>query len=177
MAKHGIETSADWLPHIHYFRPSAFASELNTDTTVLFTRDPFERLKSCWSQKISSQRDNAPFYFWQYWPRLYPEMPFELFLKRIAKLPPWAFEKHFISFSYWCALSVDELRIELVTLDALDSFLAQEFGGTAPQRANTTVGPSEQSLKEARDIYDTHLRAVFSFDEELFRRSKPAVRP
>lgn len=97
---------------------------------VIFFRPWDERISSCYRQKIKKQ--NSVFYFWNYFPYLYPNMSEELFVKRVMSIPEAFREKHFARFP-----ELEELPFaEKLNKEEIDGFLLKTFGRTL--RSNHT---------------------------------------
>lgn len=145
-----------------YVTKKEFLSTYNTYDTIVVLRDPLERLYSCWKQKISVQRDEGFFYFFQYYPLLRPDMDFLSFLKAINMLTTVLYEKHFIPMDYYLGRKSD-LKYRFIHLDELDRCLAEILGSNKPvARANVTKSISVPT--EAKVFFNENLAKVYAFD-------------
>lgn len=115
----------------------------------LFTvvRDEEDRLFSCWKDKLQS-RDNRgrikQQYFVFYWPFLYYGMDYECFRRRIAIIPNWLSEKHFMSQQTWLRIGTcDYAKVFSVDdLGECQSWLAARLPGfKLGEKLNTRKNP------------------------------------
>jgi hypothetical protein len=96
----------------------------------IFYRPWSERISSCYRQKIKEQ--DGLFYFWNYFPYLYPNMSEELFVRRVVSMPEFLREKHFARF-----VELDKIEnAEKLDKKEIDAFLVKKFGRTL--RSNYT---------------------------------------
>lgn len=156
------DRSKAWMYVEYHTRSRYVASVSKRDVIIL--RSPMSRLHSCWKQKFSLVGPSKVFYFWQYWPLLYPNQSFESFLRRISILPPSLCEKHFIPALWNLQEALD--KATLVAIEDLDEFLIENQLVKETTRANTT-----QSLKisgEAREIYLRYLTRHYLLDEQYY---------
>ena len=97
---------------------------------IIFYRPWNERISSCYRQKIKGQE--GLFYFWNYFPYLYPNMSEEIFMRRVLSMPEFLREKHFARFP-----ELDEIEnAEKLCKEEIDAFLVKKFGRTL--RSNYT---------------------------------------
>lgn len=142
---------------LEYVNNSKLKKLSNSKDIYLYTRHPLERLISCWKQKITSERDKGPFYYFQYYPLLKPNMSFYEFLCAVHKIPPLFSEKHFRPIS----ITVDQRAISssIKPLKKLDKYLNIL---SKKNRSNTTkkYHPSELEI----DFYEKKLSSRFQKD-------------
>ena len=153
--------------YIFYTSRSDFMREMNKPETILFVRDPLDRLHSCWKQKISWQRDPGFFYFFQYYPRLKPDMSFLEFLKAITAIGLSHYEKHFLPISF--GLDISNLRLSIIEISdinrVLSDILGREFG--TGLRSNATL--SNDITVEESSYFAESLSDLFLGDYELLK--------
>jgi hypothetical protein len=151
--------------YYQYYLPSSF-NRINDSNTILFIRSPLDRLFSCWKQKVSSLRDPRNFYFWQYYPILYPGMTFCDFLKAVDGIKGHRAEKHFASFYTWTNTEISDLNIKIYRLDKINEILH------VPNDVNKTNMTHSSKLKISdfeMDFYKNKLISRYVYDEELFK--------
>lgn len=122
--------------YIEYYTPRQILHKFSKEKLVVITRDPLDRLHSCWKQKVRQQV--FPGYFWQYFPLLRPGMSFLDFLKALKKISPGLSEKHFRPQFY--GLNIESLTIELVPLSYLSNYLRKQYPGREIYESNRTGG-------------------------------------
>ncbi|MGI1671153.1 MAG: hypothetical protein K6L74_12630 [Neptuniibacter sp.] len=145
-----------------YVTKGDFLCRYNNLDTIVVLRDPLERLYSCWKQKISGQRDDGFFYFFQYYPLIRPGMDFLSFLKSINKLPTALYEKHFLPLDYYLGCS-DKRNYRFVGLADLDCILAEILGDNSlVKRANVTKGTNMPL--DAVAFFEEYLKPRYAFD-------------
>ena len=72
--------------HIQYLTSKQINKAFINKKLIIVTRDPLERLHSCWKQKI--QNKNFYKYFWQY-PQIKNNSSFIDFMTAISKIKPY----------------------------------------------------------------------------------------
>ena len=91
-------------------------------SVTIIERPWVDRVKSCYRQKFGYP--SGLFYFWQYYPYLYPRMPESLFLHRVFSMPEIFREKHFAKFP-----ELERLQgCKRLKIEDLDKFLEEQFG-------------------------------------------------
>ena len=160
MLEKGYSKKSEAFKSLSYCTRTQFNKKYNNSRTVVPVRDPFQRLQSCWRQKISSQRDRGRFYFFQYYPLLRPDMSFPDFLLAISM-----YEKHFIPLGYF--LETSSCDFKLISLEQLDEFLLAEVAGFEVKRSNVTK--KDLDLSPYRINFDQFLKGNYANDVKLLR--------
>ncbi|MDA7852939.1 sulfotransferase family protein [Porticoccaceae bacterium] len=169
LAQQGLSKNREAFLHIKYISKEELKSKYNSSNTIVPVRHPFDRLLSCWKQKVSNQRDSGLFYFWQYYPLLRPGMSFADFLRGVSKIPVFMREKHFIPLGYFFVGSC-QANYHFIKLDALDDFFFRIAGVQTDKLANST---NEVTVSpEAITLFNTELSAQYLWELEMYEAMK-----
>lgn len=154
--------------YIDYTTRYAFMKNMNNNKTLLVVRDPFERVYSCWKQKISDQRDKSFFYFFQYYPIIRPGMNFHSFLKALTLIPTVFYEKHFMPISH--GLDINALKVKLCRLSDIDNLLTDITGIQRIPVSNKTKTPNLDLSKDI-EFFNDELAERFKNDYILLNKA------
>ncbi len=155
--------------HVHYSSRSAFRSMVENGAVTVVVRDPFERIYSCWKQKIW-QRENLVQYFWMYYPKINSRTSFLDFLKFLEALPIGLMEKHFIPQSYYIP---ETNSCDAIKLDNLSMYLESRIPGYNLPPANTTKNLLMAfSVAEEFEYFNKKLEKKYCADKRIYDRAK-----
>ena len=160
LKKYNLRRPYEWTK-FRYVSRKGLSKLTKKYKTYIVYRDFEARLRSCWKQKISSQRDSGLFYFWNYFPLLYPDMEYLDFCKKIQKIPDFLREKHFRS--YFSSIDFNNSNIFWIEIDKLDAFIEDMFYFSVPA-ANKTFKKGNLVNKEK-----------VNFDKKLLNERKLIV--
>lgn len=167
MRVNGLSNRAQVWNYLTYMSASDLKDAKSEDMVVI-VRDPFERLESCWRQKIKARDPKSVFYFFQYYPLIRPAMSFAEFLWAVSKIPVHFCEKHFIPISFYFK---PEDPINFVSIDNLNKKLyklSEKFDGEKSNYSQRR-GPI---LDQEKSFFDQHLKDRYALDQELLRIAK-----
>ena len=150
--------------HIRYVSRNNFRTKYNNENTFIPLRHPLDRLFSCWKQKISSQRDNGIFYFFNYYPLLKKDMSFIDFLRAIKRIHIKYHEKHFIPLGHFIG-ELEEMNYSFFSISDLNKTLSGFSGSEIKKKSNTTK--SRTISRKEKEYYFLNLSNFYKLDEDL----------
>lgn len=151
--------------HIQYLTSKQINKAFINKKLIIVTRDPLERLHSCWKQKI--QNKNFYKYFWQY-PQIKNNSSFIDFMTAISKIKPYKHEKHFRPLSY--GLDLDVINHQLISIEDLSELLKKNHSNFTGNKSNTTI--TIILSEEERDFYQKNLSELYKKDLEINEYAK-----
>lgn len=153
--------------YIYVYSKSSFHRYLRKKEhdCYLITRDSYDRLKSCWKQKVLKPERRYP-YFIFYYPFISSGMTFRKFVDIVSLIPVTFCEKHFIPQSYYISKTES---LECVNLSSLDQFFNCKIGKTIV-RANETKASFEQPSD--RKYFHNKLGTRYYADNKIHAQSQ-----
>lgn len=155
-----------WM-HVKYISKPRFLEMVANKEILIVTRDPFERLLSCWKQKVLFP-ERTPFYFWMYYPLIRPRMEFYDFLRVLNAMPVPLMEKHFIPQSYYYPPNHDFVKIPL---ENLSNFLQRNVLECSVVSANKTPDSDLSRLSKEEQYFNSRLLQKYQRDVFVHRSS------